>query len=157
MDMFPGRQTRLALEPERTGELRGQCAEFCGASHALMAFKAVVMEPEAFEAWLAREAQPAGEPETPLASRGRAVFMAEGCGACHAVRGTPARGQFGPDLTHIGTRRSLGAATLPMNAPALERWIRHTELIKPEVEMPAYTHLDERELAALGAYLQGLD
>ena len=90
MDMFPGRETRMAVEPEAVGTYRGQCAEFCGASHALMAFQAVVMEPDAFDAWLEKERGPAAEPADDRARRGEEVFLAQGCGACHAVRGTPA-------------------------------------------------------------------
>lgn len=157
MDMFPGRQTRLVIEPTRTGTFRGQCAEFCGTSHALMAFTAVVMEPEAFEAWLAAEAGPAAEPVDRLARRGRGIFMAQGCGACHTIRGTPATGDVGPDLTHFGNRHSLGAGILPPTAEALTRWIAHTEAVKPKVSMPAYDGLDPAELEALAHYLVGLE
>lgn len=156
LDMFPGRQTRFSLEPTRTGVFRGQCAEFCGASHALMAFEAVVMTPEDFTAWLEREAQPAAEPAEPLARRGKDVFLTVGCGACHAVRGTPAAGTFGPDLTHVGSRGTIGAGILRNDPEALLRWISHTPAIKPEVNMPAYFQLEAAELEALVAYLESL-
>ena len=156
MDMFPGRQTRLALEPEAVGTYRGQCAEFCGASHALMAFQAVVMEPDAFDAWLENERDTAKEPEDDLAARGKEVFLAQGCGACHAVRGTPATSRVGPDLTHVGGRTTLGAGILPPDAEAFSEWIRHTGSIKPEVEMPSYAHLTDDDLGALSHYLESL-
>lgn len=156
MDMFPGRETRLALEPTEAGEFRGQCAEFCGASHALMAFRAVTMPRPEFDAWLAAQREPAVRPDTPLARAGEAVFMAEGCGACHAVRGTAAVGRYGPDLTHVGSRRSLGAAVLDNDPRGFRRWIRHTGLVKPDVDMPTYDHLDDASLDALAHYLEGL-
>lgn len=156
-DMFPGRETRLSLEPTEAGAYRGQCAEFCGESHALMAFSTVTMERGAFDAWLAREAGPAREPRTEEERRGRAVFLTAGCGACHAIRGTPAAGAFGPDLTHLGSRGTLGAGTLPNEPEALARWIAFTEEVKPGVEMPAYPHLAGPDLDALVAYLGSLE
>lgn len=156
MDMFPGRETRLALEPFRTGTFRGQCAELCGTGHALMAFPAVVMEPEAFEAWLANEALPAREPADEIALRGQALFLAEGCGACHAIRGTPADGVFGPDLTHVGSRLTIGAGTLPNTPEAFVTWIAETHAVKPEVDMPEYDVLGPQSLADLAHYLDGL-
>lgn len=156
IDMFPGRKTRIALEPERAGVFRGQCAEFCGESHALMAFRAVAMERADFDRWLAREALPAAEPATPEAMRGRDLFASAGCGACHTVRGTAADGTFGPDLTHVGSRESLGAGILPNDAAAFERWLGHTQAIKPAVDMPSFGHLGKDDLRALAAYLEGL-
>ncbi|MGQ7846012.1 cytochrome c oxidase subunit II [Granulosicoccus sp. 3-233] len=156
MDMFPGRVTRLALQPETTGIYRGQCAEFCGTSHALMAFQVVVMTPEDFERWLEEQATPAAEPEGMLAMEGRQAFLREGCGACHTVRGTPAAGTTGPDLTHVGGRTTLGAGILPSTPEDFTRWIQHTDTIKPDVYMPSYDHLDQTVLEALGHYLKGL-
>ncbi len=155
-DMIPGRETFMSLEPTKTGIFRGQCAEFCGASHALMAFEAVVMEPEDFDTWLAAEARDA-VPVPAEAEPGQALFEREGCGACHAVRGTSAIGRVGPDLTHVGSRKSLGAGILPMTPEALADWIGHTGTIKPEVNMPSYDHLDPDELRALGLYLEALE
>lgn len=156
VDMIPGRVTRLALEPTRTGVFRGACAEYCGASHALMAFNAVVMEKEAFDRWLRREAEPAWAPAGPLATRGRELFLAHGCGACHTVRGTPADGVVGPDLTHVGSRTSLGAGILANEPAAFRRWLARTDAVKPDVHMPAFGMLPPEELGALSAFLDGL-
>lgn len=156
-DMIPGRETRMSLEPTEAGEYRGQCTEFCGESHALMALGAVAMEPGAFAEWLAAEAAPARAPGSDAARRGAEVFLAEGCGGCHAVRGTPADGQVGPDLTHLGGRTTLAAGILPMETGALTDWIRAPGEIKPGVRMPGYDHLSDADLAALAAYLEGLE
>lgn len=155
-DMIPGRETRMSLEPEKPGEYRGQCAEFCGESHARMAFRAVVMEPDAFADWLERQAEPAAPPTGEEAERGRDIFNREGCGACHAIRGLSASGKLGPDLTHLGDRRSLAAGVLPMEREALEQWIREPESIKPGVRMPGYDHLSPNDLTALAVFLEGL-
>jgi cytochrome c oxidase subunit II len=156
MDMIPGRLTRLALEPTRTGTFRGTCAEYCGASHALMAFTVVVMEPEDFRAWVAEQARPAVAATDPLMARGQMAFIANGCTACHTIRGTPAAGRIGPDLTHVGSRRQIAAETLPNDRAALTRWIAEADAIKPGVHMPAFRALERDELSALAAYLSGL-
>ena len=156
MDMIPGRMTRLALEPTRTGTFRGTCAEYCGASHALMAFAVVVMEREDFRAWVEEQARPAVVQSDPLPARGQMAFIANGCTACHTIRGTPAAGRIGPDLTHVGSRRQIAAETLPNDRAALVRWITETDTIKPGVHMPAFRALERDELSALAAYLSGL-
>ena len=157
MDMIPGRTNRITLTPDRTGEFRGQCAEYCGGAHAQMAFRAVVMEPDDFETWLAGQAEPAREPASDAARRGRDLFLASGCGACHAIRGTEAAGRVGPDLTHVGSRTSLGAATLPMTAEAMRRWIAETDHVKPGVRMPQFGMLPAEDIALIADYLLGLE
>nr|WP_255553745.1 cytochrome c oxidase subunit II [Maritimibacter sp. DP1N21-5] len=155
MDMFPGRETMISLAPEKVGTFRGQCAEFCGASHAWMAFAAVVMEPGDFDDWLEAEATDAVPPATEAARRGATVFQEQGCGACHTVRGTDAVGQVGPDLTHVGGRESLGAGRLKVTREDISAWISHTEDLKPEVRMPSYD-LAPDALEDLARYLEGL-
>jgi cytochrome c oxidase subunit 2 len=156
LDMIPGRKTRLTLEPTRTGVFRGACAEYCGTSHALMNFDVVVMEKEHFAQWLQHQATPAAPPTEPLAARGQELFLANGCGACHTVRGTAADGVVGPDLTHVGSRRSLGAGILPNEPDGFLRWLAHTQGVKPEAPMPAFGMLPPEDLQALAAYLDGL-
>lgn len=151
MDMIPGRTNRLVLEPTRTGEFRGACAELCGPSHALMAFTVKVVEPAEFEAWLAREAAPAiaGAAE----GEGQAAFLAHGCGACHSVRGTAARGVIGPDLTHLADRPTIGAGILENSAANRAAFIARVNEIKPAARMPAYGTLPDTEIAAIAAWL----
>ena len=156
MDMIPGRITYLSLTPTETGVFRGVCAEYCGTSHALMAFPVVVEEREAFMRWLAHQARPAAPPAEPLAARGQELFLANGCSACHTVRGTPANGRIGPDLTHVGGRLSIGAGVLPNEPDAFWHWVGHTEKVKPGVLMPAFHMLPPEELRALAAYLESL-
>src|SRR5688572_10334659 len=106
VDMIPGRTTNLRLTAERPGIYRGQCAEYCGGPHALMAFEVIAMPPADYDAWVGREAAPARTPSNEQEQRGQSLFVASGCGTCHAVRGTAAAGTIGPDLTHFGSRRS---------------------------------------------------
>ncbi|MBW3097060.1 cytochrome c oxidase subunit II [Pseudohoeflea sp. DP4N28-3] len=155
-DMIPGQTTRMALEPTKTGTFRGVCAEFCGESHALMAFDAVVLEEPAFKAWLAAEREPADAPRTAAERRGAEVFLTQGCGACHAVRGTPAQAQIGPDLTHFGSRLTLGAGSFDNRSAERQSWVAHAAAMKPGARMPAYASLSDEDLAALDRYLEGL-
>lgn len=153
MDMIPGRATRLALEPTRTGIFRGACAEYCGASHAFMHFYVVVMEEDAFERWLDLQSAPA---QAPADHPGLQVFLASGCGACHTIRGTPADGVIGPDLTHVGSRVSLGAGRLANREEDFLRWISRTTHLKPEVRMPAFGMLPADDVRTIAAYLDAL-
>jgi cytochrome c oxidase subunit II len=156
VDMIPGRTTRLVLEPVTPGVYRGTCAEYCGTSHAWMSLFAIVEAPDRFERWLAEQAAPAAVPAQPLAARGAERFLANGCGACHAIRGTAADGVIGPDLTHVGSRHSLAAGALANDVRALRRWISRTTDVKPSVHMPAFGMLPVDTVDALAAYLDGL-
>lgn len=156
VDMIPGRQTRLVLHPTRIGVFRGVCAEYCGTSHALMAFDVIVMEAAEFARWLEQQRASAVAPADPVPGRGRGLFEANGCAACHTIRGTPAAGVIGPDLTHVGSRRTIGAGLLPNEPEAFARWIGQTNTIKPGVRMPHFNMLPPEELHALAAYLESL-
>ena len=153
MDMIPGRVNRLSLMATKAGTYRGPCAEYCGTSHALMAFTAVAMEPEAFRQWLkTRSDASAG-----ASSAGHDLFLRHGCGACHRVDGTEANGDVGPDLSHVGSRATLGAGILPNDEQALRSFIAHPHLIKPGSKMPGFDMLPEHEIAGIAAWLKGLE
>lgn len=155
-DMIPGRRNVLRLQADEPGVYAGQCAEYCGGPHALMGFVVVAHTPQSFEAWRASRAAPARPPAEPIAAYGAQVFASAGCGACHTVRGANANGLAGPDLTHVGSRRTLGAGILPNNRGTLAGWIADSQAIKPGNRMPAYHVLQGRDLQALAAYLEGL-
>ena len=152
MDMIPGRTNTLVVRADKPGRYRGQCAEFCGLSHALMAFDVIAMPPAAFDAWLAGQRGPARAP----AGDGAALFAANGCNACHAIRGTTATGTIGPDLTRFGARPTLAAGILPMTTANVAGFIRHPQATKPGVRMPAFPQLSQGEAIAIARYLQGL-
>ena len=154
--MIPGRMTKLALTPTKAGIFRGACAEYCGMSHALMAFFVEVMPKEDFSRWLEDQASPAEAGFSATGARGADLFLANGCGACHTIRGTEARGQLGPDLTHLGSRYSIGAGILTNSPGALERWIEQPDKVKPGVHMPAFRMLPAADRTALAEYLKGL-
>jgi cytochrome c oxidase subunit 2 len=148
IDTIPGRQNEVLLYADRPGVYRGQCAEFCGLQHAHMAMLVVAEPPAAFRSWLAHESAPAraGLPR---------AFDAENCSSCHAIRGTSADGQVGPDLTHVASRSTLAAATIDNTPVLLRAWIRDPQAIKPGAKMPKLP-LAKPDLDALVAYLEKL-
>jgi cytochrome c oxidase subunit 2 len=151
MDMIPGRTNFLTLTATKPGRYRGVCAEFCGASHALMGFEAVALPPAAFRAWLAAEARPATPDPTGLSR-----FMTAGCAACHAIRGSAATAALGPDLTHVGGRLGLAAGALPPGEAALARFVAHAGAVKPGAAMPPFAHLGADDIAGLARFLGDL-
>jgi cytochrome c oxidase subunit 2 len=154
MDVIPGRTNTVDLTPNRVGWFRGQCAEFCGVQHAHMAFDVKVESQADFDAWLAGQARPAATPADDTLSRGMQV-VATKCAACHTIRGTPAAGRAGPDITHVGGRRRFAAGTLALNRGNLQGWISQPQAIKPGTLMPA-TSLDPRDADAVSRYLESL-
>ncbi len=156
-DMIPGRVNELSLLADRAGTFRGQCAEYCGTQHAGMSFL-VVAEPEQdFARWLADQSRPADSsaPDA-LAALGEEVFEASSCAACHTVRGTTADGDLGPDLTHFGGRRELGAGVAPNNPGWLAGWIANSQTVKPGNLMPPQP-LAPEDLRVLVRYLESLE
>jgi cytochrome c oxidase subunit 2 len=156
IDMIPGRVNELMLEADEAGAFRGQCAEYCGGPHTWMAFYAVAEEPDQFARWFERQQQPAPAPQDPILQRGLEVFTSFGCGACHAIRGTDAVGGFGPDLTHVGSRRTIGAGILDNTIENLKAWIADSQGIKPDNLMPPFDFIEGEDLEALAAYLKSL-
>lgn len=162
-DMIPGRINHLRVEADRTGTFGGVCAEYCGGPHALMGFVAQAHEPEDYDRWLAaraaRQAGPAPASAAPGTGqydpgRGRALFADAGCAACHRIAGTGANGLAGPDLTHVGSRLSLGAGILPNHRGTMIGWIADSQSIKPGNRMPSYERLSAEELGHIAAFLE---
>ena len=156
VDMIPGRTTQLQLTVDRPGVYRGQCAEYCGGPHALMTMDVIAMSSSDYAVWLERAAAMPATPETEIGLHGRSIFLAAGCGACHTVRGTAATGSVGPDLTHIGARRSVGVDTLPLTRENLMRFIVDGQHVKPGNLMPEFRILQPQQLEALASYLLSL-
>ncbi len=155
-DLTPGRITRMVIQADRPGTFRGQCAEYCGAQHSLMAFEVIALSQPDYDVWLSRLARPAPEPTTAEHRTGRDLFVTLGCGACHTVRGV-AEGRLGPDLTQVGSRGTIGAGTLPGGLGNIAGWIASSQHLKPGNTMPSYDQLDGPQLRALSAYLASLN
>jgi cytochrome c oxidase subunit 2 len=155
IDMIPGRENRILLEADRAGRYRGQCAEFCGLQHANMSLYVFADPPARFRAWLANMAKPARAPTTQQQRAGLAVFLSQACSGCHQIRGTEAKGQVGPDLTHLRTRTTIAALTLRNDRGNLGSWILDPQHAKPGNKMPGF-NVPGSQLDQLLAYLESL-
>lgn len=158
LDAIPGRINQKWLQADEEGVFYGQCAELCGASHALMRFRVIAHEPETFEAWAAAWGKPpsaeeARDPEAFL--RGQELFMAKGCNACHTIDGTAAMGTVGPNLTGFGQRLTVAAGIMDNTAENLARWLSDPPAIKPGSLMPNLG-LTRQEVDDLVAFLHDL-
>ena len=140
----------MTLQAERTGVFRGQCAEFCGLQHANMAELVFVQPRPAFRKWLANEARPARS----SGGRGSELFQAD-CSGCHQIRGTAAKGQVGPDLTHVASRTTLAGVAIRNTPTLLGEWLADPQRIKPGNKMPRLD-LSPSDVKALVAYLEEL-
>jgi len=152
MDMMPGRTTRLSYTPTQTGDFLGICAEYCGASHALMRLNVKVVEKKVFDEWLNKQKQPA----LTSGSEGEKAFINNGCISCHTIRGISEIGHIGPDLTHVGSRMRIGAGIMENNVHSLKKWMKQTQEIKPGVKMPSFDNIPAGERKALAEWLEGL-
>jgi cytochrome c oxidase subunit 2 len=155
-DLIPGIVTHMWIQADAPGVYRGQCAEFCGHQHSKMAFAVVAQPMEEFLAWISRQRMPAAEPPDEAARRGRDVFLATTCATCHTVRGTDAGSHVGPELTHVGTRLTIAAGTLPSSHESFLRWVQNPQLIKPGTRMPPHENLSRADLESVVAYLRSL-
>ncbi|MGA0572756.1 cytochrome c oxidase subunit II [Variovorax sp. VNK109] len=156
VDMLPGRIQHLQVRATQAGTFRGQCAEYCGIQHARMALHVVAEPPEVFDAWRRTQTKPAAAPVTAQQLRGRELFLAQRCNACHTVRGVASGSRLGPDLTHVGSRLHLAAGTLPNSVSSLSQWVAHVQDVKPGARMPSYARLERQQLDDLGVWLESL-
>ena len=154
-DLLPGRENQLWFRPDSVGVFWGQCAEYCGTAHALMGMRVVVDDPGGFDAWVAANQAGPATPTEAQTRAGQAVFMGTACVSCHRIRGTAANGNFGPDLTHFGSRLTVGAGILENTPENLAEWIGNTQHVKPGNLMPQ-VRLTEQQVAQLAAYLLSL-
>jgi cytochrome c oxidase subunit 2 len=154
-DLIPGQLNVMWIEADSADSYWGHCGEYCGVQHANMMMSVVAQQPAEFERWAENQRQAARLPTAALAAEGARVFQGSACASCHAVRGTPAGGILGPDLTHVGSRATLAAGTVPNSLGNLAGWIANPQGIKPGVLMPSVP-LEPEQLHALVAYLQRL-
>lgn len=171
--MIPGKTNFLTFTAEQPGIYRAVCAEFCGEAHALMRFRVIAVDEAEFNRWIEQKKTPPSDPAGMLtvngltgdAARGQAIFLdaRKQCIACHAVEGTNARGQIGPNLTYYGSRQTIAAGILPYSPDNLDRWLRDAPKLKPgnlmsRVLTPQWikANLSDQEIADLVAYLDSM-
>ena len=157
-DLIPGKVNHIYMTPTVAEEFYGQCAEFCGIQHANMKLRVFVEPTEQFDAWIRANQQPAPSGAalpSDLARQGEQVFMSSACVGCHAIQGTVAAAQIGPNLTHFGSRSTIASGVLENTPENLARWIRNPQEVKPGNAMPQL-RLTEDQISALVAYLESL-
>jgi cytochrome c oxidase subunit 2 len=154
-DLIPSHTIKTVISADRVGAYAGRCAEFCGYQHAHMDLVLIAHTPSEFEAWLVAQRQPAAEPTTASARRGRELVEGGACALCHTIAGTKALGSTGPDLSHLASRRTLAAGAAVRDRAALESWIRNPQRLKPGSQMPSID-LAPADLAAVVEYLEAL-
>jgi cytochrome c oxidase subunit 2 len=158
IDLIPGRVNTLWFQTDRPGTYLGQCAEYCGTQHANMLLRVVVQTPDDFQKWLANERKPAATPPADALDvrQGREVFLRTSCVNCHRVRGTGARGTFGPDLTHLMARQTLASGMVDNDPKKLRDWVEDPQQIKPGCLMPAMK-LSRGDVDLVVKYLRSLE
>ena len=152
-DLIPNRVNHMWMDPDQTGIFLGQCAQYCGMQHAKMLLQVSVESPEDFSAWMRSQQQPAIQDSS--VSAGRRIFETTACVNCHAIRGTVADGRFGPDLTHLMSRRTIASGAAENSVENLRLWVSTPDAIKPGSLMPAM-QLGDTDLDALVSYLETL-
>lgn len=150
MDVIPNKTNRVWIDPRTPGRYVGQCAEYCGLEHALMLLVVVVHPPDEFNRWVSFQQALAAHGASTAA--GRELFASLACINCHSIRGTPGNGVFGPDLTHLMARSTLGAGAARNTPENLRAWVKDPAVFKPGVLMPAMK-LSNEQLDQLVAYL----
>ena len=156
MDLIPGHTNRMWMRPTEVGTYHGQCAEFCGMSHANMRFQIIVETQDQFDAWVAAQTLPAAVPTSALAQQGAQVITTAGCQACHSINGVAAMiGKVGPNLTHVANRQQIASGLLDFNADNVRTWISNPPGVKPGSVMPKLP-LTPDQIEALVAYITSL-
>ena len=159
VDAIPGKSNSMTVEVDKTGTFEGACTEFCGAQHAWMRIRVIAEPASDFQAWIAHQQQPAADAQSAIAKRGQVLFLENTCVSCHSVRfadGSATKGGIGPDLTHVGSRETIGAGVLTNTPDNMTAWIRNADSVKPHVLMPGFTSLSDQDIEALMRYLEGL-
>ena len=154
-DLIPGKVNSIWLQADKPGVYRGQCAEYCGLQYAQMAFWVIAESQEQFNAWKQNQTQTSVPAASDSQKRGQQVFLSSTCVMCHAINGTPAGSNIGPNLTHVGSRNTLAAATMANTREHLAQWIKDSQQIKPGNKMPQ-NNLSDADLQSLIDYLQSL-
>lgn len=152
-DLIPNRENLMWIAPSEPGTYLGNCAEYCGMQHARMLLRVVVHTPQDFEQWVKEQQQPAVEDAS--AAEGRKIFFANSCVSCHAIRGTSAKGVFGPDLTHLMGRQTLASGAALNSHDRLRAWIRDPQQVKVGCLMPNM-QMSDQEVDQIVAYLETL-
>ncbi len=152
LDVIPAKTNELWIEADSPGLFLGQCAEYCGTQHAHMLIRVYAEPQPVFDAWLAAQASP--PIASPVVAEGRSTFTEYACMNCHTIGGTSA-GMFGPNLSHLASRDTIGSGYIPLTRANLKQWINDPNSLKPGCNMPSL-QLEEAQVDGLVEYLMTL-
>lgn len=152
-DLIPNHPNEMWMDPQKAGVYFGQCAQFCGMEHAKMLIRVYVDTPSEFQAWVKNQQHPAAD--DPQVAAGQQIFDTEACVNCHTIAGTPAKGTYGPDLTHLMSRATIAAGAAENTPDNLRAWIKDPATFKPGANMPAM-QLSDEQINQVVAYLTTL-
>ena len=156
LDLVPNKVNEMTIIADQSGEYWAECAEFCGTQHGKMKLMVIVHSAQEFAAWLEHQQTVPAPPQDELAIEGQQIFLGSSCVYCHHVEGTNASGDLGPDLTHLGSRRTLGAGIMEYSLGREALWIRDSHVYKPGNQMPPMD-FSNAQLSALMAYIETLE
>lgn len=154
-DLVPNKDNETWMDPYEVGVYFGNCAEYCGTQHANMLLRVIVHEQEDFDRWVAEQKAPIPAPQTAMEVKGRDLFYNTSCINCHRIDGTLSAGVFGPDLTKLMLRQTIGAGVAPLNPETLRIWVKDPQTLKVGCLMPDM-QLEQDEVDAIVAYLMTL-
>ena len=152
-DLIPNRVNFTWIDPQKPGIYFGNCAEYCGTQHANMLLRLIAQPVDDFNRWANQ--QKLSAVDDPKVAEAKQTFLSLSCVNCHAIKGTPSTGTFGPDLTHLMSRQTIGAGVVPLTHENLREWVNDPQQIKPGCLMPSMK-LNDRELDEVVAYLETL-
>jgi cytochrome c oxidase subunit II len=159
-DVVPGRIHTWTLEADEPGVYSGQCAEFCGTSHANMRLKVVAHDEAGWADWVERNTTLPDEPSGGLEAEGFELFAIRGCAGCHEVRGqyeeVASDAPPAPDLTHLFARDCFAGCIYDLNdRNEVEAWLRDPQ--RKAGSLMVIGELTEDEIDRLYAYLRTLE
>ena len=155
MDMIPNIKNYLQVNINKPGDFYGACSEFCGAQHAWMRIHVIAQSQNDFNKWLDSNSTNAKQPTDSVAIRGAYFFQTKTCASCHRIQGTDAVSNYGPDLTHVGSRQQLLTGMIDNNETELYKWINHPQQIKEDAHMPDFI-FNKDSVQAIAHYLAQL-
>jgi cytochrome c oxidase subunit 2 len=134
-DVVPGQTNTLTLSADKPGTFLGQCAEYCGLSHANMRFRVIAKSPADFQEWLSEQQQGPvnplvdsdGEPAGPTQELLVKTFQ---CVNCH-VFDDSSTASYGPNLTHLASRSTFAGGVYPLERDNLVQWVRDAPSMVP--------------------------
>jgi cytochrome c oxidase subunit 2 len=121
-DVVPGRINEMKIKTDTPGTYLGQCAEYCGLSHANMRFRVIAESPDDYAAWLAGQRE---GPTVPIADAGEAETLFQEtfqCTNCHTTEDSSIS-VYGPNLTHLASRTTFASGSFELTRKNLIDWI----------------------------------